>query len=666
MIIIANILYLDLTDLTDLGVLETSITQGIYRKSPSWVSIKDPADKRKILIQYDTLNDQYKQLVLAKYGDPHHYLTIETQKMQQTLLAVSQAELPQNIAPTLEDVAHFQTEHSVTDYEAQQLARACAWLSFYLNVKTKQQVQAVGFQSKEQLLECILNHVTAEGLKCLNIKNIRVLKRKIKNFKDEGKDSLVSKKKGNKNAGKLCEVSKALLRKIYREHNAFPITHVVFQYNLIALEKGLATISESTAKAYLNQPDVQMATLRQRYGKDYHRHNLELMMSRKKPSFPNAMWVMDGTPLELFYKDDSRKIKRVYGFMVVDCFSWKIIGYSLGQTETEKLVFQGIKDACIKTASLPHQLQFDNSSAIKSNDMMAWYEKVSLFITPAEVGNARAKIIEPLLGHFRNQILRYYDNHSGGNITAKSQDSRINQEWLKDHPEAMPTLQQVTQQIEAAVEAWNSRVMKLDGLSPNDKYAKPNPKPRVLEFMDTINLFWKFRVDRKGEKRELKYSPNGLSMTINKERHTYMVYDANGLPDTDFHLNHLGGKFQVKYDSEDLEMIYLYKNDKPVELAMLKREAPMAIVDYKEGDAAHIKGFVKRRRDMCKIIEERNDEDDAMLEELELVHAETYLKAPVPVNGKFKDTMNQAADVIKGGQGSIYRRPNGEQEGGLA
>ena len=656
-----GILYVEFSDLINLNISEKYLKHATTQQFPSWQSIKDPLDKRKRLIQYETLKSKYKKLIQKQYGDPYQYLLIQNQRDQLNKEELTKETLPHHISPLADDVKHFQINHSVSDNEAQQLARACAWLSFYLSVKTKDQAKSIGFESKEDLLQAILFHLNREKLKCLNIKNLRVLKRKISAFKSNGKDILISKKRGNNNAEKLTNIAKTILRRIYREHNAFPLTHVVYQYNLLAIQKNLSPISLSTGKAYLSQPAIQMICLKQRYGSDYYRNNLDIYMTRKKPTYPNDMWVMDGTPIELYYKD-KKGLRRIYGFMIVDCYSWNIVGYSIGETETEQLVFQALKNACIKTSSLPLQLQFDNSSAIKSNDMMEWYKMVSIFITPAAVGNARAKIIEPLMAHFNKQILKYYDNHSGGNITAKSQDSKVNKDWIKAHPESMPNRSQTINQFKVAVEAWNNRAMS-DGSSPAEKYKKESPRIRQLEFMDTINLFWKYRVDGKGNKKEIKYTSGGLTLTINREKHIYMVYDADGLPDKEFHLNYRGDKFQIKYDPEDMEMIFLYKNDRPIHMAQLIREAPMAIVDYKEGDGEYIQGFIKRRKDIAQTIQKTNDQDDELLQELELIDAEGYLKMPVPVDGKYKDLMNEAQERIKTDGVSIY---NTQKEGGLA
>jgi len=136
-------------------------------------------------------------------------------------------------------------------------------------------------------------------------------------------------------------------------------------------------------------------------------------------------------------------------------------------------------------------------------------------------------------------------------------------------------------------------------------------------------------------------------------------------PDKEFHISHVDDKFQVKFDPSDHEFIYLYQNDKPVHMAQLKIEAPMAMVDMKEGDGKFIKGFTERTTEILEEIERANEQDDMLLEELGVIDAEGYIKAPVAMAGIMKDPLNNAENVLKSSPkkgGSIYGK---QDEGGL-
>ncbi|MEM9025247.1 MAG: DDE-type integrase/transposase/recombinase, partial [Bacteroidota bacterium] len=339
-------------------------------------------------------------------------------------------------------------------------------------------------------------------------KNLRVLQRKLQAFAKEGPYALINKHFGKKRAYKLHKAGKTVLRGLYRQPNKFLFTQIHRQYNRIAAEKGWSEISLSTVKKYLSQPAVQMQCIRQREGEDYFRKHYEPLMTRKRPTYPNDMWVMDGTPIELYYRDHDRLgrlnlRKRLYGFVVMDCQSWKVLGFAHGESETQELVFQAIKNAVISTGVLPAQIQSDNSSALRSKEMREWFDRLSSYVTPAAVGNARAKVVEPFFGQLNRQILKFYHNHSGGNITARTRNSRPNEEWLAKHPEAIPTKDQAIRQLEQAVELWNSRQMA-DGSTPNEKHETESPRSRPVELLDLVHLFWRFRMETKRKRLKVR------------------------------------------------------------------------------------------------------------------------------------------------------------------
>ena len=653
--IIKTNLYIEFAELIEVGISSHTIKGGISKALPSWQSIKDPDDKRKLLVRYETLNLGYQTSIEKHYGNPHHYIKEQQAHKLAANRGTAFTYLPDHLTIEVSDTDYFDNIKHITPAKSRQLSRASAWLTLCGNIRGKIDAQKLGFESKAGLLNAVLEHLQNENLEGLKVTNVRVLQRKITSFKKSGPQVLINANYGNIKAQKLGEDQKATLRELYSQHNAFHFTQVAFQFNKMAMIKQWPALSLYSVKTYLSSPAVAAECQRDRYGIKHHMNYHEIAMGRKRPDAPNRLWVMDGSPIELFYREGKNIRKRVYGFLVIDAYSWKIVGYSLGQSETEAIVFTALKNACASTGRLPRQLMFDNSSAIKSNAMMEWYKDITTLATPMRVGNAKAKVIEPLQGHMNTQILKYYDNYAGGNITAKSKEARVNEEWLKNHPECIPNIKGVTEQITAAVEAWNNRTVIEFDATPNE-LQQIEPDGIELTLDSTISLFWKYVMDRKAVLKNIYYTRNGITFQLNNKKYTYMAYDADGLPDKKFHLEHMDDKFNIKYDPDDLEMIALYQNGKQVYLCQERHEVPMALIEQTKADREHMKGIRKRNVEMLEEIDNKRKDTRQRVEDLELVDAHGYLKAPVPVRNIQKDHLNDAEEIAKGGsKRSIYK-----------
>ena len=75
--LIDNLIFLEFPELIEVGVSEDTLKKASYRKSPSWEFITDPLDKRKVLISYEKLKDNYKKLINERFGNPYDYIAKE-------------------------------------------------------------------------------------------------------------------------------------------------------------------------------------------------------------------------------------------------------------------------------------------------------------------------------------------------------------------------------------------------------------------------------------------------------------------------------------------------------------------------------------------------------------------------------------------------------------
>lgn len=629
-------IYIEFSLLIQSGLSSDTVKWGCnkYRKEKTtyWENIPDQDDKRKVLIKLDSIPQSSRSKFLAKHSAKsiEAWAASEAQRNLAELIKITDSDVQ-----FFKDLSHENGKRYYSDKDCSALARSAAWLRFLSTLpRDKKTINKYGFESKSELLKAAHIQTTQiENLKGLRrVKSLRRFRDKITAFSKEENSCLVSGKFGNNNTKKLTPKAEKLLRQIYSAHNKFAFTQVWEKYmDNVSSEvcaEAYPEISLSTVKGYLRRPSVIMQCNIERHGKKVAKYMNEPTFKRRKPSYPHAMWVMDGTPIELYYQEDGKYWKRMYGFFVIDACTWNIVGYSLADSETSEMIFKACKTAALNTGYLPDQLQFDNSAAIKSKDMMEWYKTFTRYAIPTEVGNAKAKIIEPAFARFNESCLRQFDNYAGANITAKKLDSRVNDEWLKKNKQAIPDRAGVINQIGQAIEMWNL-THPLEGGS----------KARPLTLENRVEIFWKWRMKNRETRQTYGYRREGITIQIRNQKYDYAVYDAGDKQlDYKFWRHHAGKSFHVKYDHDDMSMIALYEGDHFVSYADAQRELPMAIVDYEKGEGDYVQGALSKRKEFWKDLEEDLAKDK--------IEAEGYLKAPFPIKGQQKDHYNHALEVI--------------------
>lgn len=630
--LINNKAYLEVTDLERIGLSANYIKSAVSREVGGWVSIKDPEDGRRLMVEWDGLSSKYKEAVIKSLGGklPHEVLQEE---MIMRMLKVDISETSVLVS-------------QLGEQRARSAAKSAALLRWYLGISGKSDLRnlGLGIDKKEYLLDTILSIAQRHKLEGLgSISNKKVLTRKLAAFKEKGTAALINGRFGIANRRKVDAETWAQIGELYVKHNkpdSFLLTERINEV-LIAMER--PTICRSTVYNVITDPEFKMQYDAERDGNSVWRNQFDITIKRERPTMAGAFWMIDGSPIELYYNDNG-KMGRWYGILVVDAYDWRIAGLHLCESETKEGVMAAVKNACYTQGLLPHQLQYDHSSALMSADIQAWLNDIATYNTPARVGNARAKTIEPFFNSFNKQILQRYDNWAGAGITAKRQSSKVNQDWLKANFKHLPNKEAVKAQIEQAVKDWNAKVQKPNNIAEG--------KHREFDSTMAAYLFWTFRMS--GEKKvEYTYGIHGLKFVLNKRTYFYRVTDDDGLADINFHLQHIGNSFNVKYDPDDLTAVWLYHGDKAIALAEEIQAVPMAIVDRKEGDGEKIAAQMKRKEEIVEERNKRRSEAKQKAAEMQVV-AESLAKAPFVVGKKHKDAYNNAESDLKDRWADLY------------
>jgi|GEM_PF-6010002 len=627
---IGKALYIELDDFIKCGIKDDTVERGCRRGGKYWNSIKDPSDERCLLVQFDTLKDEYKDALTQHFGDAHK----RAERLQNNKLT------------TLVKPAHY-------DYYALRLPASDAMQHAYVagvfellgSIRHKAALKVLGWENRDELFEQAFEWL--QEYKVLRIANKRYLRTKIKQYQEDGPAALLNGRRGNQNPTKIAtEAQHSYLIALAADAHkpSFPL--IRREYNKEAVRRGWKEVTTQTVSNFLNDPKVAQLWVLGRQGKDYWRNQYKPTLLRSRPSAPDLLWEMDGTPLDLYYKRDVKKwnekkgqwevktssYNRMYFFPVIDAFSWKIIGYSVGLTEDGDTVRRAMKNAISTNMRVPRQWRYDNSKAIESQKwLFEQLETLGLDVlcTPAKPNEPQSKVIEGILGKFQQLVLRYFDNWAGMNVRTKKEDSHFNPDFLKAHKSDTPDLEQLLQQLDKAITVWNNMATKKRE-APNKLYDAANSGGKIIETWTYVSMFWE------RSKGANLYHKDGIHLQIDNIEHVFQVIDAK------FYKRYAKDRFEIVYDPDCLDYVYLYQKGKPVLddtgqplMAVAAEMVPMAAHDFKEGDRARLN----------KLLALQDEVYDEVKGELAAIQAENDLNLGHSI--VFKDQLNAAETAYK-------------------
>lgn len=572
-----------------------SYVDGIY--------VEHPLTSRKgsIYIEFDNLRSNYKELIKAKLCnniDP--YLYVENNKM--SLRKKELDSFNQSLSEYLEidpsHVIYFTNTKNFSPADCQRLARGAAWLSLLNSINAKES-HLKGYRSVSDLRNAALEVINQElraslvRFKGTKLNSLQVLFRYMKAFNQDGCKCLVTEKSGNNNAQKITsEISAWLITEMSKE-NKPSREDVAEAYNLSVDKTGWQKITTSAIKQHLNKPEIMRVWYYNRHGKQAGDNYLQTFAQRRKAPFADAVWDLDGTALQLYYRDEKgqKLLSNLYVYYVIDEYSTSIVGYSVAFTETSQMVTEALQMAVRNHGYKPYQLRYDNGSANVSGAVKNLMSSMSRVNFPCQPYKGRSKIIETLQGHIEQRILRKLANFKGGSPTARGLDSKANPDFLKEIKKHLPSQMEVIEQLKEAVNDWNNRAEERDnygimqGETKAQRYTHKHEKRVKLNYFEQISLFM---IERPGLHT---YRNQGIRIQIDRNLYNYIVPDEDGIGDFIFQQTNLGKKFTLRVNPENTSLALLYDKDKLVAEAFEKEKYAACVADMKDGEAAKIRMF---------------------------------------------------------------------------
>lgn len=605
-------------------------------KRGDFLTMRDPKDSRRVLISFDSIPEATRQ---AKGMPTRDSLLTDYRNQSLTSLVAFNTE-----------AYNFFLQHPDTSKVAKEKAEQASWLIAIASAKPSQ-CKALGFASKNEFGEAMMVLMDQRHWHAWKCTTLKGLSKKLTPFKKylkqqctlaEACQSLISGKYGNSNRAKLEADQHALLVQLYSDANAKPnIEQVHAIYTRKAIEMVRlghwsedSLVSVSTVSTYLNKPEIMQMWYEARHGHQQYRNVFEPITQRQRPTYANALWVIDGTPIHRYFQTaEGGKYFRWNFFVVLDAFSQCVLGFWISQQEDSDTVLNALRNACAVTGTLPHQILYDNSSAIQSYRVQEAIDKISVVSFAAKAGNARTKVIESWF-HWFNENVGQFRKGFTQNPFAKRLDNQPNREALAlmvKNKELSMEADGLRELREDLTLANNTPRKFLGGKSALATYrasvqatqAKQRPFSEIIDieaFYQLPGSNKKKQVYDQGKKKMITFfepqlypfTNKGIEITINKNTFTYDIEDP------DFRRLYIGAKFTVRYEpnperwtnAQYPDELLLYKNGAPLQWngaharALAKELVPMAVADYTEGSRHTINERLSNKKKQRALVQQ--------------------------------------------------------------
>lgn len=389
------------------------------------------------------------------------------------------------------------------------------------------------------------------------------LQAKINAYKKEKYSALISGKLGNVNSLKITEASGNQIVALKRSRVPVYNNEQIFQeFNRIAADRGWKPLkSEKSLVQFLHRPEIEPRWWDAVYGELSAKNRYSRKHKTKMPSMRDSLWYSDGTKINLYYKaHDGGKlvVRTTQVYEVMDAYSETLLGFHISDTENFDSQYHAFRMAIETYRHRPYEIVNDNQGGHKKLTAIGFLDRITCKISRRTAPyNPSSKTIESAFGRFQSQVLHKDWRFTGQNITAKSDESRANLEFIEANKAFLFTLPELKEAYAKARQEWNMAAHPIADRPRLQMYlSSHNAEAKEVNDLDMMELFWL------QTSRPVEFTPNGISITVDKQKYTYEVFDAEGVPDLAFRRENTYRKFVVMYDPVDLTHVRLFSQDK--------------------------------------------------------------------------------------------------------
>ena len=620
---VKNILYIEFQELVASGVNEQTIWVAKHRESSSWTFIEDPDDRRKVLIEYETMKQCYKDLVDQKLcGGINPYSFMATGIISRQLIS------------KITDIDFFDRLELETKTKAKAI-EACQYLHLLERCRlSSQKKDLFPMWNTDDFWNYLIAHIKGNhSFQKKNGVNLPSVKSRLnhlaKLYQNHGPQIVINRRKGNKNSSKLgraliqgdnsklTEFSEdlyntqmAVLLQLRSHKNNLDFVQITDNYNEIADKSGWPRLTSMRIYEILTEGRADLITTPGRKGKEAFRNKFSIQEKREAPSQPLYFVSIDGWDVELAYQERrlnkdgkwfTRYDNRLVIVIILDPFNKYPVGYAIDDAESIELIKKAMKNAIDHVYEMtgqyvaPYQTQADHYGIKK---LTPFYESIAHLHIPPRVKNAKAKPIEPYFKYLNKKYCQgeLWINWTGFGITSRK-ENQPNFEVKDQLKNRFPDRNGVIQQIEYII----AKERELKG--PEYFAALETAPKRLMTKIDYLRAL--------GTPNELTIQArgNGLIMTHQNIKYTYDSEDIT-------FRTHFDKDWQVIYDPDDMSTILVQDSEmKTSFLLQEKYTQPMAILDQKPGDKLKLEANKKRNKELETAVDAANNESYHLLEQ---------------------------------------------------
>lgn len=554
------------------------------------------------LVEYDSLPQRFKSKIEQLVGDPHK--TTKNTTFKDYLITDLKA---------IEYYANYTLNNGSALPENRQkeyVANAIVLNAIHqIATNTTAKRRALGgtttkiWKQLTEIVQSLPKHSYPHSLP----NNHRKLQQKLQAFKQIGYEALIHKGYCNTNSEKINDAAKLWLLSRWANNmvKVANVTQLLGEYNVKAKStKGMVDEwkelkHEKTIYNYLYHESVKYLWWGNRYGDASAKEKFTLQHSTILPTMRDSLWYSDGTKLNFFYLNEDGKIETCQVYEVMDSYSEVFLGYHISKTEDYEAQYFAYKMAAKVSGFKPYEVKFDGQGGHKKLQTGNFLSKLAHLAIKTAPYNGRSKTIEAAFGRFQQQLMSTTWFFTGQNITAKAQESKTNREFILANKTNLPTKKEAIAAYIKLREQWNAGIHPKTGIPRIEMYRNStNPQTKELTIWEMVDMFWILR------EKPVTVTGNGISFTEKKIKYTYLVTDKEDMPDVNWLRNNIDKKLYIKFDPEDMSLIYLYEKDalglRRVGAATTKVEIHRGKQEQEDWEASYI-DEVKQRNEQERL-----------------------------------------------------------------
>ena len=546
-----NILCLTYSELTSCDNGEPVMTVSNYQslRRRKQIIIARPAHGlgNEALIEYSSMPERFKAAVKAKYGDPEKIMSRENEPLAMDNAAYiyfSQLRVGDRaLSDKLRDQYYLNASvlnRLIENINDQKMGRNAG------NNSTPVNWDGV-FAECERLREQY-HHTLPKS---------RRLRETISTYRKEGYASLVSGKVGNVNRTKLSLDSpqgRWVIAQMRSRYPYKPYQDIFAEYQTIYEKKGWKPIdSVQTIRDFLDDPKVKHMWADVKQGELVLRQAVQYQHDTMMPNVSDMLLYGDATKLNLYYKayvNGKYKVATLMVYEVIDACSEVLLGYAIGSEENFELTYKAYRNALEFSGHKPYENVTDGQGGTRRDDAQWFFSNLAMVSRYAAPYHGNSKTIESIFGRLQAQILRKYDNYTGGNITTHSLRSKADLEYIETNKDSLPTFEELVQQYISARAEWNNAPHPNQQLYPGMSRLEVYAACRNEKFTPVLTEAMKRDIYMIPLRKEIKISQGGIKFEINGHEYSYTVKQEGSSmkPDLKWIRDNMGRQFEVHID----------------------------------------------------------------------------------------------------------------------